>query len=77
MINSDPRTRDSIWMAVSQALTSLADPAVLEAVSPDPVEAFEPGEFLAQNGTLYLLATGAGAGASWPLMAAFMEDSPR
>ena len=36
MINSDPRTRDSIWMAVSQALACLADPAVLEAVSPDP-----------------------------------------
>jgi len=74
MINSDPRTRDSIWMAVSQALASLADPAVLEAVSPTPDEAFDPAEFLAQDGTLYLLATGAGAGASWPLVAAFMED---
>lgn len=74
MINSDPRTRDSIWMAVSQALASLADPAVLEAVSPDPDDAFEPREFLAENGSLYLLATGAGAGASWPLVAAFMED---
>lgn len=74
MINSDPRTRDSIWMAVSQALACLADPAVIEAVSPDPDDAFDPHDFLAQNGTLYLLATGAGAGASWPLVAAFMED---
>lgn len=74
MINSDPRTRDSIWMAVSQALASLADPAVLETVSPEPDEAFDPTAFLAENGTLYLLATGAGAGASWPLVAAFVED---
>ena len=34
----------------------------------------EPRDFLAQNGALYLLATGAGAGASWPLVAAFLED---
>jgi type IV secretory pathway TraG/TraD family ATPase VirD4 len=74
MINSDPRTRDSIWMAVSQALASLADPAVLDAVSPDTDDAFDPRDFLVQNGTLYLLATGAGAGSSWPLVAAFMED---
>ena len=74
MINSDPRTRDSIWMAVSQALASLADPAVLDAVSPAPGDEFDPRAFLEQNGTLYLLATGAGASASWPLVAAFMED---
>jgi type IV secretion system protein VirD4 len=74
MISSDPRTRDSIWMAVAQALSCLADPAVLDAVSPEPGEAFDPRDFLTQNGTLYLLATGSGAGASWPLVAAFMED---
>lgn len=74
MINSDPRTRDSIWMAVSQALSSLADPRVLDAVSPEPGAEFDPREFLRKNGTLYLLATGAGAGASWSLVAAFIED---
>jgi hypothetical protein len=74
MISSDPRTRDSIWMAVAQALSCLADPAVLDAVSPEPGEEFDPRDFLTQNGTLYLLATGAGAGASWPLVAAFMKD---
>lgn len=74
MIESDPRTRDSIWMAVSQATASLADPKVLDAVSPSRGEEFDPGQFLANNGTLYLLATGAGAGAAWPLVAAFLED---
>ena len=73
-INADPRTRDSIWMGVSQALASLADPRVLDAVNPDPDEQFDPAEFLTNDGTLYLLATGAGSSASWPLVAAFIED---
>ena len=74
MINADPRTRDSIWMGVSQALGCLADPRVLDSVSPAPGEEFDPCRFLTSNGTLYLLATGAGAGASWALVAAFIED---
>jgi type IV secretory pathway TraG/TraD family ATPase VirD4 len=74
MISADPRTRDSVWMGVSQALGCLADPRVLDAVSPDPGEEFDPQEFLTCNGTLFLLATGAGAGASWALVAAFIED---
>ena len=74
MIEADPRTRDSIWMGVSLALSALADPRVLDAVSPTDDEAFDPATFLEGNGTLYLLATGAGAGASWPLVAALIED---
>ena len=74
MIHSDPRTRDSIWMGVSLALSCLADPRVLDAVTPRPSEHFDPRKFLTSNGTLYLLATGAGAGASWSLVAAFIED---
>ncbi|WP_269305727.1 type IV secretory system conjugative DNA transfer family protein [Aeromicrobium sp. HA] len=74
MIHADPRTRDSIWMGVSLALSCLADPRVLNAVTPGPGEHFDPTEFLTHDGTLYLLATGAGAGASWSLVAAFIED---
>ncbi len=74
MIDSDPRTRDSIWQGVSLALGALADPRVLDAVSPRPGEDFDPEKFLTHNGTLYLLATGAGAGASAALVAAFVED---
>jgi len=74
MIHSDPRTRDSIWQGVSLALASLADPRVLDAVSPKDGESFDPAQFLNDKGTLYLLATGAGAGASAPLVAAFVED---
>jgi len=74
MIDSDPRTRDSIWRGVSLALGALADPRVLDAVSPRAGEGFDPETFLTGSGTLYLLATGAGAGASSALVAAFVED---
>ncbi len=74
MIDADPKTRDSIWQGVALALSALADPRVLDAVSPGPGEGFDPEEFLTQRGTLYLLATGAGAGASAPVVAAFVED---
>jgi type IV secretion system protein VirD4 len=74
MIHSDPRTRDSIWMGVSLALSCLADPRVLDAVTPKSGEDLDPRQFLREQGTLYLLATGAGAGASWSLVASFIED---
>src|SRR5699024_2958486 len=74
MIDADPRTRDSIWQGVSLALGSLADPRVLDAVSPKDGEGFDPEVFIRDSGTLYLLATGAGAGASAALVAAFVED---
>jgi type IV secretory pathway TraG/TraD family ATPase VirD4 len=74
MIHADPRTRDSIWQGVSLALAALGDPRVLEAVSPGPGEHFDPAHFLTSRGTVFLLATGAGAGAGASLVAAFIED---
>lgn len=74
MIDSDPKTRDSIWQGVALALGALADPRVLDAVSPGPGEGFDPETFIRERGTLYLLATGAGAGASAALVAALVED---
>lgn len=56
------------------ALSRLADPRVLDAVSPGADEHFDPVEFLTNNGTLYHLAAGAGAGASWSLGSALIED---
>jgi len=73
-IASDPRTRDSVWQGVSLAFAALADPRVLAAVTPAPGEDFDPARFLSESGTLYLLATGAGAGASAALVAALIED---
>lgn len=74
MIEADPRTRDSIWQGVSLALAALADPRVLDAVSPTEDETFDPEVFIRNKGTLYLLATGAGAGNSAALVAALIED---
>ncbi|NYJ18507.1 hypothetical protein HNR05_000298 [Leifsonia psychrotolerans] len=74
MLEADPRTRDSIWQGVSLALSALADPRVMDAVSPGDGEGFDPEEFLHSHGTLYLLATGAGANNSAALVSAFVED---
>jgi type IV secretion system protein VirD4 len=74
MLNGDSRTRDNVWMGVRQSLSCLADPDVLDAVSPGPDEVFDPETFLRNRGTLYLLATGSGASASGPLIAALIED---
>lgn len=73
-INADPRTRDSIWVGVRTALSCLADPRVLDAVTPTPNEDFHPEEFLRGNGTLYLLGTSSGAGAAANLIGAYLED---
>ena len=72
--HSDPRTRDSIWLGVRQALSALADPRVLDAVTPRPGEDFDPETFLRDKGTLYVLGTASGAGAAASLVAALVED---
>ena len=72
--NADPRTRDSIWLGVRQALSALADPRVLDTVTPRGGERFDPATFLTSRGTLYVLGTAAGAGAAAPLLAALVED---
>ncbi|MBD4563374.1 type VI secretion protein, partial [Xanthomonas citri pv. citri] len=46
MIDADPKTRDSIWQGVALALGALADPRVLDAVSPGPGEGFDPETFI-------------------------------
>ncbi|TFC15205.1 type VI secretion protein [Cryobacterium algoritolerans] len=74
MLEADPRTRDSIWQGVSLSLGALADPRVLDAVSPGEGEEFDPEAFLRSNGTLYLLATGAGSNNSATLVSALVED---
>ncbi len=72
--HADPRTRDSIWLGVRQALSALADPRVLDAVTPRPGEDFHPETFLRDKGTLYVLGTASGAGAAASLVAALVED---
>lgn len=74
IITGDPRTRDNSWAGVRIALSALADPRVLAAVSPSERQTFDPADFLTNKGTLYLLGTAAGVGAAANLVSAFIED---
>lgn len=74
ILAADPRQRDSVWSMVANVFAPLADPQVLEAVSPAPVEGFDPQTFLRESGTLYLLGTASGASATATLVAALVED---
>jgi type IV secretory pathway TraG/TraD family ATPase VirD4 len=74
IVHADPRTRDSVWLGVRQALAALADPNVLHALDPGPDDQFDPETFLTDRGTLYLLASAVSSGTSAPLIAAFVED---
>jgi len=74
VVHSDPRTRDSVWLGVRQALAALADPDVLHALDPRPGDRFDPQEFLRESGTLFLLASAVTSGSCAPLVAAFVED---
>jgi type IV secretion system protein VirD4 len=74
IISADQRQRDSVWAMVANAFAALADPHVLDAVSPGPGEQFNPAEFLRSKGTLYLLGTASGAASTATLVAALVED---
>ena len=74
ILSADPRTRDSVWAMVSNTFAPLADPAVLDALSPREGEHFDPAGFLRDRGTLYLLGTSTGASATAAILAAFIED---
>jgi type IV secretion system protein VirD4 len=74
IVNAEQRQRDSVWAMVGNAFAALADPAVLDAVSPVPGAGFEPATFLQAKGTVYLLGTASGAAATAGLVAAFVED---
>ena len=74
IVASDPRTRDPVWAMVSNTFAALADPAVLDAVSPASHEGFDPERFLRCGGTVYVLGTSSGASATAGLVAAFVED---
>jgi type IV secretory pathway TraG/TraD family ATPase VirD4 len=63
IISADARQRDSVWAMVTIAFSALADPRVLDAVSPGPGEQFQPAEFLRDRGTVYLLGTSTGSAA--------------
>ena len=74
IVSAERRTRDSVWAMVANTFAALADPTVLEAVSPGPADALVPEAFLRNNGTVFLLGTASGASATSGLVAALIED---
>ncbi len=74
IVSADQRQRDSVWAMVGNAFAALADPRVLEAVSPGQADQFHPAEFLRRRGTLFLLGTASGASATAGLVSALIED---
>ena len=74
LTTADPRQRDAVWAMVAIAFSALADPKVLDAVSPGPDEHLDPAHFLTNDGTIYLLGTSTGAAATAGLVGAFLED---
>lgn len=74
IVMADPRQRDSVWAMVTIAFSALADPKVLDAVSPGASEHFDPERFLRDKGTVYLLGTSTGSAATAGLVGAFVED---
>jgi type IV secretory pathway TraG/TraD family ATPase VirD4 len=74
IVGADQKQRDSIWAMVAIAFAALADPQVLDAVSPGPGEQFDPLAFLRQRGTVFLVGTSTGASATAGLVGAFVED---
>ena len=57
IVGADQKQRDSVWAMVAIAFASLADPKVLDAVSPAPGEQFDPETFLRQRGTVFQVGT--------------------
>lgn len=74
IVRMDSRTRDSIWAGVRASFSALADPAVRDALTPTPGDGLDPKAFLEASGTIYVLGTGVGAGASSAFIAALLED---
>jgi hypothetical protein len=59
---------------VSNTFSALADPDVLDTVSPGPQERFDPRAFLRSGGTMFLLGMASETSPTSGLVSAFIED---
>lgn len=74
-IETDPKMQASKWMGVAGATQGLTIPGVAEALDPKDGDAvFDAKEFIESKGTLYLLGTKSGGGASAPFLIALMDE---
>ncbi len=68
---ADNKTAGSVRETIDLSLAWAVIPAMAAAVTPRPGEAFDLGEFIADNGTLYLIAAGDEDSPLAPLFRAF------
>lgn len=74
IINGSPELLSSSWFGVSGATAPLMIPTVRESMSPTDDDEFDIERFLEGRNTLYLIGTGAGAGAAGGFLGALMDD---
>jgi type IV secretory pathway TraG/TraD family ATPase VirD4 len=69
------KTAATVRMVMSRALSFMADPALAASVLPGPDEAFDISDFLAQTGTVYMVAEAvSGEAPVAPLFAAMASE---
>jgi type IV secretory pathway TraG/TraD family ATPase VirD4 len=74
VITGDTKIRDGTWSVIQNTFACLADPTVLEAVSPEPGRSFDPTSFLREGGAVYLLGTASSHSTTATLVGSFIED---
>jgi type IV secretory pathway TraG/TraD family ATPase VirD4 len=75
LLVGDEKLLSSTWFGVQAAVAPLAIPQIREALQPSPGDqTFEPEAFLTGRNTLYLLGSGAGAGAMGGFLSAILDD---
>ncbi len=72
--HSHPEHVGAIWATLVQAVACFADPAVLEACSPEADEVLDMEEFLRGRNTLYILGKEAKTGSVAAVVTAMLED---
>jgi len=77
VVTGDDRMRSSVWAMVANVFAALAVPEVCEQFTPSTGDELHPEEFLANNGTLFLLGTSSGAVTTARFIAALIEDVVR
>ncbi len=77
VVTGDDRMRSSVWAMVANVFAALAVPEVCEQFTPSDGDELHPEEFLANNGTLFLLGTSSGAVTTARFIAALIEDVVR
>lgn len=71
---AEPRLAANVWSGVRRALDCLADPRVAEACSPLPDHGFDPDEFVASPGALYVWGEPSAQLSVAPLIAALVAS---